>query len=231
MVDYEPLSRKQPYWKAQDQPWAESHIRASHLDALLRYGEFVMFVLLWRSQDFEDGLVGHCPVCVLGDRLSAGYGDRTGDPDCLACHGTSFEGGWRARIVRPIIISDRDVETRDDRRTGETESERLSLQTTSDFYIRTGDLMIRSDGRRYLMSQMEQEVIRSGFHSPRQAETTGGQVGSVTLVSDVGSSIYRFPPEQAAVTAALESAAMTRHLVARVGFSDEVRGPLVPPSA
>lgn len=213
----------------QDQPWAEQHVQASHVDALYRYGEFVMFILLWTAQDHEDGLVASCQVCVLGDRLSAGYGGRSGDPDCPSCYGTSFEGGYRARIVRPAIVSDRDVETRQDRRLGEVEGERLSLQTTSDFYVRTGDLMIRANRQRYTLSQMESEVIRSGFDAPSQVESTGGQVGAATLVSDVGSSIYRFPPTDEQVRLRLEQASLSRHLALGVTRQDELRGPLVPP--
>lgn len=229
MVDYEPLSRKQPYWKVQDQPWAESHIRASHLDALLRYGEMAMYLLLWRSEDYERGEVERCPVCVVGNRLAIGYDD-TPNPYCHDCLGTTFEGGWRARIVRPTIVSDRDLETRQDRRLGEHERESLNLQTTSDFYVRTGDYMLRGDGSRYRLSQGQTEVIRSCFHRPSQVESTGWQVIQAMLEADANAVVYQMPPTDAEVADRLAQADRSRHLALGWRDGDEIRGSLVPAS-
>jgi len=224
------LNRRKPWWMAQNQPWAEEHIAASHVDALYRYGEFVMFVLLWHSDDYERGEVKRCPVCIDGDPLSVGY-DRSPSNDCPACFGTSFEGGYRARIVRPAIIGDRNVETRETQRAGQVTTETLSLQTTSDFYARTGDFMFRADGTRYQLSQMETQVVRSGFEHPGQEQSVGGLINTATLESNLSALAHRLPPTEAVVRTTLEQASMDRHLVVGTGRFDDVRGSLVPASS
>lgn len=46
------LQREQPWWKVQDQPWAEQHVQASHVDALYteRHGSKDLFCArLWKA--------------------------------------------------------------------------------------------------------------------------------------------------------------------------------------
>lgn len=223
------LNRRKPWWMAQDQPWAEEHVTASHVDALYRYGEWVMFVLLWTAKDLEAGLVTRCPVCRLGDPLSVGYGSAGSTPDCPACFGTTFEGGYRARIVRPAIISDRNTETREDRRAGQVETESLSLQTTADFFCHAGDFMFRVDGTRYQLGQMDTQVIRSGFEHPDQEQSVGGVVNAAALESNGSTLAHRLPPEPEEVASILAEASLDGHLVVGSGRFDEVRGYLVSP--
>ena len=224
------LNRRKPWWMVQDQQWAEEHVTASHVDSLYRYGEFVVFTMLWNSNDYERGEVGRCTRCIQGNPLSVGY-DQTADPDCPNCFGTSFEGGFRNQIVRPAIISDRDPDTREDRRAGEVTVERLTIQTTSDFYVRTGDYMFRADGTRYRLGQMETQVVRSGFNHPGQEQSVGGLINSATLESDVASVGHRIPPDDATVAQMLAEASLHPHLVVGTGRFDIERAPLVPASA
>lgn len=223
------LNRRKPYWTVQDQQWAEEHVAASHVDALYRYGEFVVFTMLWTSNDYERGDVGRCTRCFHGDPLSVGY-DQAADLDCPVCYGTSFEGGFRAQVVRPAIVSDRDPETREDRRAGEVTVERISVQTTSDIYVRTGDYMFRSDGTRYRLGQMDTEVIRSGFDHPGREQNVGGIITSATLESDRSSLSHRLPPDSFRVAEMLGQASLHPHLVVGTGRFDITRGPLIPPS-
>ena len=212
----------------QEQPFAEQHVQASHLDALFRFGEFVAFILKWSATDFERGLVERCPACVQGDRVSAAY-DSARVPDCPECLGTSYAGGWRAWIVRPAILADRDPETTKDRRAGEIERETINLQTTSDFYTRPGDLMVRSSGHRYRLGQMDTEVIRSGFNQPRQRDITGGKIGRATLESDSVSIEKAIPMAQ--IKERIRTASLSGHLALGVTWQDEMRAPLVPAEA
>lgn len=222
------LQRKQPWWHAREQAWAEEHFMASHADALYRFGEYVIFILLWTSQDFEAGLVGRCSRCIEGDPLSVGYQNAI-DADCPVCYGTGFDGGYRAIIVRPAIITDRDPDTREDRRMGEVTNESLSIQTTNDFYSRTGDIMVRRDNTRYRLAQMETNVIRTGFAHPGHEENVGGVIRSARLESNRSSPTYILPPSPEDVTALLDVGSLDRHYVVGVGRDDDIRGPLVPP--
>ena len=222
------LQRKQPWWHAREQQWAEEHFMASHADALYRFGEYVIFILLWTSQDYEADLVGQCRLCIDQDPLSVGYANAA-RADCPSCYGTGFEGGYRAIIVRPAIITDRDPDTREDRRVGEVTNESLSLQTTNDFYARTGDLMVRRGNDRYRVSQMETNVIRTGFAHPGHEESVGGLIRAARLESNQSAPLLALPPTPEDVEALLASASLDRHYVVGVGRDDDIRGPLVPP--
>lgn len=219
-------SRKQPWWMAQDQDWAESHVTASHHDALYRFGEYVMFTLLWTAKDAEDGLVGPCTNC-MGGRISQAY-DEVPDPYCTRCYGTTFEGGFRAQIIRPAIVTDRNTETKEAQR-GEFTLDAVSIETTSDFFSRSGDLMFRADGSRYQMDQMDTVVIRSGFSHPQQVETVGGVIPSAKLEANLAAPAHRIPPAGDVLAQMLAAASQDRHLVTGVHRQDVVRGPLVPP--
>lgn len=231
MSPTEHLNRRKPWWMQQDQGWAEEHVTASHVDALYRYGEFCMFTLLWTSQDSERGEVGPCSFCVTSNPLAVGYGGQATDQDCSHCFGTGYEGGFRARIVRPAIVSDRDADTKEDQHLGEVTTETLNVQTTADFYVRTGDFMFRQDGTRYRLAQMETEVIRSGFDHPGHEETVGGVIRTATLESDVASRAHLLPPSAEEVRATLQTASMHRHIVTGLARLDIIRAPLVPASA
>lgn len=224
-------SRAQRWWMGQHQQWAESHVEASHLDALYQFGEYVMFVLWWNALDVEAGRVGRCPTCTLFDRFATAY-DQAPSQDCPDCYGTTFEGGFRARIIRPAILGDGNEETVDSRR-GEVVTDTISLQTTADFYSRSGDLMLRANGERYQLQQMDTVDIRSGFTRESLLDNIGGTI-SVSRLEDPGSQAYRVPPTDPVILAQmLEEASLNGHLVVGEGRQDLIKegGYLVPPAA
>lgn len=221
------LQRKQPWWLAQNQNWAEQHVAASHLDALYRYGEFVAFALMWNALDLEAGRVARCPVCFETNRMAQAY-DQAPDQECTGCFGTTFEGGYRAMVFRPVIITDQNEETTDARR-GETVSDSVSIQTTADFYIRTGDFMLRRNGKRYQLQQMDTTDIRSGFSPEDLDENVGGSVATARLEAP-GSQAHRVTPSRADLRVLLRQVSTDWHYAQGVGRQDIIRpgGYLVP---
>lgn len=213
----------------QDQPWAEQTVKASHLDALYRYGEFVGFVLMWNALDFEAGRVKRCSVCFSTNRTSMAY-DQSPNQSCSNCYGTTFHGGYRAIVYRPAIISDQNAETADTRR-GELETDSVSLQTSADFFSRTGDFLLRKSGQRYQMQQMDTVDIRSGFEAESLHGNVGGVIPSARL-EDPTSQAHRIPPQINALRATLSQVSSDWHLARGVGRQDVVRpgGYLVPPN-
>ena len=88
-----------------------------------------------------------------------------------------------------------------------------------------------ADGTRYQLSQMETQVIRSGFEYPGTEQTVGGMINQMALESNPSSLAHRIPPGEAEVRAILESASLDRHLVIGTGRFDVERAPLVPAAA
>lgn len=209
-----------------DQAYAESHVMASHVDALGRFGEFVMFVLMWTAGDYQQGLVGKCSLCIANDPIAKAY-DQPADSDCPGCFGTTFEGGWRAQIIRPAILTDRNTETKETRR-GEVVTDAVSIETTSDFFSRSGDFMFRQDGTRWQMDQMDTITIRTGMEHPTQDQTIGGLIPSAKMEDDVAATVHVLDPPAARVRQMLERASLDRHLMLDTTRQDIVRAPLVP---
>lgn len=217
-------SRRLPWWMQQDQWYAEAHVAASHVDALYRFGEYVMFVLLWAAEDYERGLVGKCP-CIAGDRIAQAY-DQPSPFECPMCFGTTFQGGWRAKIIRPAILTDRNTETSETRR-GEVTQDAVSIETTNDFFARRGDYMFRADGNRYQLDQMETITVRSGMQMPTQGQTIGGMISGARM-EDINSVAHKIPPDRHALQERLHLASLDPHLAEGVARHDQVRAPLVP---
>jgi hypothetical protein len=217
---------KSPFWTPATQPQVVSELSKSHDEVLFLVGTPAMFVAMWHVSDFEAGLVGRCQTCFAADnRITAAYG-QSGDPKCPNCYGTTFDGGIRARVVRPAIITDPNTETVPGQR-GEYTTDQLSVETTSDFYLRTGDYMFLADGTRYKVNEMDTLVVRTGFAVTSQADSVGGVISQATL-EDPSSVAYVIPPAPAAVTALLRSLTGTRHLPADLASMDYTPGPLLP---
>lgn len=158
-------SRKdsEPYRASQMQHWASNVIEAQHEEALYMYGELSLFTLMWRVPDFEAGLVTRCSTCFGGakSRQAAAFEQAT-VMNCPDCYGSTFEGGYRAQIVRPALVSDRNPELVDQAR-GTVTIENLRFETTADFTMHKGDYLFRYDNTRYQCEEKSEGVVRTGF--------------------------------------------------------------------
>lgn len=162
----------QPYFLRQKQDWAVQQERQRHAEALYFVGEMVCIILMWHEIDFQEGLVQRCQTCYntpnpLNNRITAVYNQPTRNL-CPDCFGTTFEGGYRARIVRPAILTDTDETERQDRK-GSMHPFSMNMETTWDFRSRAGDYMLRSDGSRWRLSDPQRITLRAGFAHPAQA--------------------------------------------------------------
>src|SRR5258708_66990 len=86
--------------------YAVEQERMRHNQALYAYGEYAMFALMWTIRDLEHGRVQRCSRCFedvgLNDRIADTY-KQANLRLCPVCFGTSFEGGYRALIIRPSL--------------------------------------------------------------------------------------------------------------------------------
>lgn len=173
MVDESVYARKftQPYLAPGPQIWGPRTVSSAHEEALLAYGEYGIFTLMWRPADYDAGLVGKCSVCFTGPKAqqAAAFNQPT-KRECPSCYGTTFEGGYRAQIIRPMIMSDRATVVADQRE-GTTETDTIQFETTSDFTFTLGDYVIRFDNTRFQCETKAEVVIRTGFDSPTSAES------------------------------------------------------------
>lgn len=215
--------RALPFWLPPRQGSAEGIVRDEHTEALYAAGEYVFFVLLWTPVDYDNGLVGHCRACWTGSREAAAFSQPTRH-DCVACVGTGFEGGYRARIVRPAIISDHTLNT-DPASRGVNVTDDVTVETTDDFTLHNGDYMIRADNTRWQCAEKSSVVLRSGFSFPATAAAIGGMIQHARL-EEHGSIVYSVPPLTKASVAAVLAVAAQTHLPATVSPSEDVRGPL-----
>jgi hypothetical protein len=212
-----------PAWHPDPQEHAVAQERSRHDQALASFGEYVMFVLMWRIDDHEAGLVDRCPRCYEAYGKTAEAYGQPAQERCPECFGTTFEGGWKARIVRPSLWDYNEEEDRQHAR-GEVEVATATVQSTSDFRLRTGDHLFRGDGTRWMMRTVSTNNLRTGFQIPsRQRSALGFNYGQVSL-EDESSTPYLIPPSPAEVKEMLDLS----HLRHPTDFSavEEIRGPL-----
>lgn len=192
---------EQPYQGAVHQGWSHDSVQASHEEALYAFGELGLFTLMWRPVDHEAGLVEHCSVCwASGDdktrRRAEAYNQPT-QRECPNCYGTTWEGGYRAQIIRPVIFQDRNVETTDEAR-GVVTTDTVSIETTGEFTMRKGDYLFRFDNTRFQGEEKGEAVLSSGFGPSFSTESFGG--GPVTLHMEEKTTVaFLIPPTDPAV--------------------------------
>lgn len=191
----------QPFSAAPLQTWSAQQVRTQQEEALYAFGELCLFTLMWRSFDFDAGLVDHCATCYYGNenRQARAWQQPTRN-ECPDCFGTTFAGGFRAQIIRPTLISDRNPEVLDESR-GETISETLSLETTGDFTMHQGDYVFRFDDTRYQAEEKRSGAIRPGFAPNRIQDAIAAQT-SVHREPPNGRA-YLIPPTAAALVSML----------------------------
>lgn len=221
------------YHRVQPRHWAIEQERQNHADALYHVGEYSMFVLMWSVIDLDAGVVARCSRCWGAD---ASMTDRVGDvykqPSinrCPVCFGTSFEGGYRAKIVRPAIWADNDETERLDKR-GVVHPEAVNIESTWDFRMRQGDYIFRADGSRWRVADSPKRVtLRSGFQHPDQVDTSITYNRVQARYEELDTVAYSIPP----VAANILNGILTNpgYFPQNFGAAEDIRGPLIPTDA
>lgn len=214
-----------PLWLPDPQKYAVDQERYRHEDALYHFGEYAIFVLLWRIQDHEAELVARCSTCFTDfGEINETYQQPT-IRKCPDCFGTTFEGGFKAKIVRPSLWDFHEADDKTDRAgRGEMIAQGASVQATADFRLRTGDYILRGDGSRWQMKTIASSHLREGFEVPSTERTALGFNFGVCNREDESSVAYIIPPLQDDLIDLLDVAYMRYP----ADFSDVeiVRGPL-----
>ena len=213
----------QPHHLPDMQQWAVLQEQRRHDQALYALGEYAVFVLMWRVGDHQDGLVARCSRCFPDGDLVAKVYKQALNAKCPECFGTTFEGGYKAILVRPSIWDANEEDYRIAAR-GEIATQTVSVQTTSDFRLRSGDYIFRSDGSRYQMRTMSSNELRTGFGTPGPGSVVGYNYGTVSR-EDESSVAYLLPPAPEVVSLRLSPAGWR----APQDFSnmEEIRGPVL----
>lgn len=185
----------QPYRAQPPQDYAADTIETTHEEALLSFGELGLFTLMWRPNDQERGLVGTCTTCSgntgsIADRQAKAFQQPT-KRECVDCYGTTFEGGYRAQIIRPMLMADRDSEVEDVRQ-GSLTRDSISFETTSDFYFHRGDYVFRADNTRFQTEEKNEAIIRTGFEFPERRDALTGI--TVAHLEEPTTVAYLIPP-------------------------------------
>jgi hypothetical protein len=189
------------------QDFAIENERLRQNQAIYWYGEYVMFILMWHIQDLEEGRITRCTECygngsTLNDRVTAAYNQPTQNK-CPTCFGTTFEGGYKARIIRPAILTDSDKDDANQAR-GVTHSMSLDVETVSDFRLRSGDYMFRSNGDRFYLRTPTRTTLRTGFETPLQTTHSIHYNLARAGLEDRGTVSYLIPPSESSLAVILE---------------------------
>lgn len=191
-----------PFHLPQRQDYAIAQERMRHNQALYAMGEYAVFVLMWNIVDFDANLVERCSTCFAVDDLIASVYNQPTQNKCPDCFGTTFEGGYKAILVRPSIWDTNEEDYRSGPR-GEVITQTSSVQSTSDFRLRTGDYVCRGDGSRYQMRTMSSNELRTGFAMPTAATAVVGYNYGTVSREDESSVAFLLPPSPATLVARL----------------------------
>lgn len=185
------------------QTYAVDQERMRHDGALWAFGEYAMFILFWNITDHERGLVARCSKCYAAyGKIAEAYGQPAVN-ECSRCFGTSFEGGYKAKIVRPSLW-DFNLEDYKDSPRGEVLVASASVQTTADFRMRTGDVIVRADNVRWRMRSTGTNHLRTGFELPTGDRSALGYNYGQVIREDEDSVVYTIPPGPAEIRSSLD---------------------------
>jgi hypothetical protein len=219
------------YYVRQRQDWAIGQEVYRHNQALYIVGEWAVFFLMWTLLDFQQNLVGRCQRCYqagtdLENRAAAVYNQPT-QKECPDCFGTTFEGGFRARIVRPTIFADTDETEQTDKR-GAVHPDDVSVESTADFRVRAGDYVLRADGSRWRLPSQTSVRLRTGFEHPSQAATALTLNRFRATLEEPTTVAYLLPPVAKTDLRILLDRQV--HYAEDFGDFEVIRAPLIPPS-
>jgi hypothetical protein len=166
--------------------------RFSHDEALYSLGEWNIFFLMWHIDDHNAGLVERCSNCYLPFGDVSEVFKQSSVRNCPVCFGTTFEGGYKARIVRPAIWNLNADEDKEQRR-GEITRNSASVQSTSDFNLRVGDYLVRGDDSRWQMRSKSSAFLREGFSTASPEINQMGSLYNQCDLEDKSSVSYIIP--------------------------------------
>lgn len=181
------------YHHTQHQQWAVDQAQQHHKEALYAIGEYAIFLLMWNIEDFTRGYVERCSNCYVP------YGEKAetfGQPafnKCPVCLGTTFEGGYKAMLLRPSIWATDEENDRLDEQ-GVVVHQTASIQSTDDFRLRNGDYVIRADNTRWRVGEVNSVEIRSGFAVSRYDRSLFAFTYEQIFLEDPKTVIYDFDP-------------------------------------
>lgn len=203
--------------------WSYEQERMRHEDALWQLGELCMFALLWSVEDHVAGYVQKCTTCEPNNRIHDVY-NQPKQNKCPDCFGTNFEGGYRAVIIRPTIISDDDPgETIGPR--GVSHPSNIFAESTTDFRVREGDYMFRADGTRYRLRTPTSANLRTGFGTPYNSINAVGYHLNQGSLEDRTSVAYIIPPPEDNLRSILLNSI---RLPQDKSQHEDIRAPLIP---
>lgn len=219
----------QQYYVRDRQPWAVDQERTRHNQALWTVGENTLFALMWHIQDFQAGLVGRCRRCygTTGSRtaLVAEVYQQAAENKCPECFGTTFDGGYKALIVRPAIFADTD-ESETFAARGVVHADDVAIESTPDFRIRSGDYAFRSNGDRFVLRVPQRITLRTGYGTPHQSDASIGYNHARASMEDPNASVaYMIPPDQHTLLSILS---MGSRVPENFSQFEVIRGPLIP---
>ena len=217
-----PTTADQPYWLPDAQAYAIQQEAYRHTGAVDHWGEYAVFVLMWSIVDFEAGRVDRCPTCYTTLGLIADVYAQSPNSMCPDCFGTTFEGGFKAILVRRSLW---DVTEEDERaaRRGTTFTQTASVQSTSDFRLRTGDFIFREDGSRWQMRTLSSNELRTGFDMPTHESVVGYNYGTCSR-EDESSVAFIIPPDAETIRQRLGPDHM--HYPGNYSDIEVIRGPV-----
>lgn len=219
------------YYLRERQDWQVAQERQRHLQALYTVGEWTAFWLMWHEADFAAGLVGRCTRCYPSadtrtQRVTAVYNQPTQNR-CPTCFGTTFEGGFRARIIRPAIFSDADETDRPGKK-GSMHPASTTVESTPDFRSREGDFVLRADGSRWRLGAQNRVQLRTGFEHPGQIQSSITYNNTSAKLEDRTGVAYLLPPADPAQLLLALSAPL--RLPGDFTAYEDVRGVLISPT-
>lgn len=215
------------------QPFARDTKRRTHNEALYAYGEWSLFVLMWTLQDFNAGRVGRCSRCQAGGSAPHHNSEAIFDTfkqavenRCPSCFGTTFEGGWKAKIVRPAIV-DYSEERWDRDRRGLVSNSTGQVQSTEDFHLTDADYLFRGDGTRWRTQGGSTTTrLRDGFGTPSRIDSNLGYNYAQIVKLDKSSVAFDIAPVAASeLTELLER--VGEHFPPDFDAVDQIRGPIL----
>lgn len=219
----------QPYYVRTPQAHAIDQERRRHNQALYSEGEYAMFALMWHLEDYKAGLVDRCHHCYsttgsVQRKIAEAYNQPTQNR-CPYCFGTTFEGGYKNLIVRPAVFSDTD-ESEALQARGIVNPTDISIESTTDFRVRSNDYVFRSNGDRFQLRVPNRITLRTGFGTPHQSTTAIGYNHARASYENPDASVaYDIGPSRSELFTILTQ--VSRFPLTFENYED-IRGPLIP---
>jgi hypothetical protein len=224
--------RIQPYFLKTPDFYSIGQERMAHDEAVYAYGEYAFFALLWNAIDYSQGLVGHCPQCYsTNDGISEVY-NQPSFAQCNICYGTLFFlpydpttgfggvahlGGLKALIVRPCMWNPTD-ESQKLTGTGEIITSTSTLQSISDFRMRTADIILKADGTRWRVATHNTDSIISGFQASNDVRAMIGYNYGQVVRQDESMPCFLIPPPVAMQVSILDTSVIPNYPVSFAGY-------------